>query len=269
MGGEILKVGPEDIDSAGDLSSKLGVHNQSKQLIKQIRENYPRELVAALSRPEDQGRTKMLDADEVEEVFGDTDLIEGIVEEDGIESARVFGQGKNCVVGIVFRTESGRSARAAIDYSEFPRSSRAYDDAIASGGVVLTDEDDPQQLRRALEAAQKQIEEGSGSVDEDEIKRRVEAEAAEQIDDAVTKRLQDLGILDEDGDPVEEEDPEPYDGYSDANVDDVVGKLPELSLSELLATKAAEEAREDPRKGVLEPLAERLEAAEAALQPAG
>lgn len=225
---EVLRdVGPADVDSAGDMVGKVGVHNQAKRLITAVRANYPREMVAALSRPVDGGRSKYLDEEEVERLVEDTGW-EDVVE---VEGARVYGKGKNAVVGIVFRTESGRSARGAIPYSEFEESAAAYEAAIAEGGVVVTDEEDPRQLQRALDAAEKQIK---------ELKENPES-------------------------PEPEEPEEPYEGYADANGDDVAARLPEFSLAELIAVREAEEAGK-ARKGVLEPLAERLETAEAALR---
>lgn len=255
--GVVLDVGPKDVDSAGDLAAKVGDRTQAKRLIEHVRVSYPRELVAALSRPEDKGRTKYLDAAEVEDAFSGDDW-EDI---EGIESARVYGKGAQAVVGIVFRLESGRSARGAISYSEFPRSASAYEQAVKEGGVVLTDEEDPKQLRRALEAAEKQLSEGAGP-SEEEIRQRIREEAEEEMKAEVTRQLTEAGLLDEEGNPVAKE---PYEGYAEANADDVAAKLPDLSLSELVALKEAEEGQEKPRKGVLEPLQERLDAAEAAL----
>lgn len=220
-------VGPKSVDAAGEMVKNVGVHNQAKHLIRAIRENYPRELVAALSRPVDQGRTKLLLIDEVSAVVQDV----GWKDVTEVEGARVYGKGKQAHVGIVFRTESGRSARGAIPYERFPRSSDEYDQALKSGGVVVTDEDDPRQLRRALEAAQKQLSER----DEGTTEGTVEA-------------------------------PEPYPGYADANVEDVAAKIPDLTLTQLVALRDAEQARKDPRDGVLEPVEDRLAAAETALE---
>lgn len=234
--GEILRdVGPADVDSAGDMVAKVGVHNQAKRLIAAVRDNYPREMVAALSRPEDQGRTKKLVEDEVEELVGEA----GWDDLEEIEGARVHGTGKAAVVGIVFRTESGRSARGVIPYSEFERSVAAYDAAIAEGGVVLTDEEDPKQLRRALEAAQKQLAEAQ------------EAKEAPAPDAEPT------------------EPTEPFEGYSEAKAKEIIEKVEsgDLSLSELLALKQAEEDGEG-RSTVLKAVDEKLDAAEAALKPA-
>lgn len=225
----LREVGPKDVDSAGDMVSRVGVHNQAKRLIKAVRDNYPREMVAALSRPEDPGRSKLLDFDEVERLVEDT----GWDDVTEVEGARVYGKGKHAVVGVVFRTESGRSARGVIPYSEFEDSISTYESALAEGGVVVTDEDDPRQLRRALEAAQKKLAEGG---------------------DASS------------GGSSKEEAPEPYPGYADAKVDEVAEKIPALRIDQLVALKTAEEARNDPRDGVLEPLNERLDAAESALE---
>jgi hypothetical protein len=275
MGDEsvLRDIGPKEVDSAGDMVSRVGVHNQAKRLITAVRENYPRELVAALSRPEDQGRTKMLVEDEVAEVVKGL----GWKDVDEVEGARVYGKGKNAHVGVVFRTESGRSARGAIPYSEFPRSDAAYDAAISSGGIVLTDDEDPTQLRRALEETQKRLAEtqengGSGASEKEieaEVEKRVEEAKAglrEEAEQSLQETLQKLGLVDEDGEPVEQKPPEPYKGYEDDNADDVVDKLDKLDLAQLAALKVAEEARENPRKSVLEPLAKRLQAVEDALK---
>lgn len=91
-------------------------------------------------------------------------------------------------------------------------------------------------------------------VSDEEAERLFEKDIAEPYD----------GEADSDAPAGSKKAPEPYKGYEDAGVDEVVEKLEDLSLAQLVDVERAER-RGEKRKGVLGPLKERLALAEDAL----
>lgn len=226
-----------DVDSAGELVKKVGVHNQAKRLIKQVTDNFPPELVAAGSRRLLGGRSQTLDRKEVADAATDafpdcTDLLSAAVR--GSEE-----RPEKIAVNIVFRTQSGRSARGILPYAEMKKSQKAYDDGVKAGTIVMR-EDDPDANRKALEEAQRRI-----------------VELQKQVDG--------------DGAPAEPETPaEPFEGYADAKAGDIVEAVEagEYDLATLLALRDAEADQSKPRKTIVEAVDKKIAAAEAALKPA-
>lgn len=233
--GEVLQdVGPVDVDSAGELVRKVGVHNQAKALIKAVAQNFPPELVAAGSRRVLGGQSQTLDlkevADAAADAFGD-DFVE-------LLGAKVRGseaRPETIAVNVVFRTESGRTARGVIPYEGLKKSQKAYAKGVQDGTVVIR-EDDPEANAKALAEAQKRI---------------VELEAATG-----------------DGGTTEPEATEPFEGYEDAKAADLVKAIEdgEYDLPTLFAIRDAEAAGKE-RSTVEEAVAEKIAAAEAALKP--
>lgn len=231
--GEVLQeVGPVDVDSAGELVRRVGVHNQAKRLIKAVAQNFPPELVAAGSRRVLGGQSQTLDLAEVgdaaSDAFGD-DFVE-------LLGAKVRGseaRPETIAVNVVFLTKSGRTARGIIPYDGLRKSQKAYAKGVQDGTVVIRD-DDPEANRKALEEAQRRI---------------VDLEAG-------------------DGGSTEPSGPaEPFDGYGDLKAAELVEKIEDgdYSLSTLVAIRNFEEAGGNPRETVVEATTELIERAEAAL----
>jgi len=236
--GEVLQeVGPVDVDSAGELVRKVGVHNQAKALIKAVAQNFPPELVAAGSRRVLGGQSQTLDLKEVADAAGDAfpDFVE-------LRGAKVRGseaRPETVAVNVVFTTKSGRTSRGIIPYDDLSKSKKAYAKGVQDGTVVLR-EDDPEANRKALEEAQKRI---------------VELEAEKNGDGGTAEP---------------DEAPEPYEGYEEyKKAGERVEKIEsgDLSLVELLAVRAAQEAESKPQQTVLDAVNAKIEAAEAATKP--
>lgn len=156
-----LRVGPEDVqaDEAGELVSKLGVHNQAKALLAGIAKQMPKELRVAMQRTEYTERSKHLDEDEVLQQTlhtVDPDASGSVVYR--ILSARVKSSKSNPFDGavvVLYETLGSRTAHCAILYNEntFPKSVRAYNEALREGKIELPGElSDRADLREALDA---------------------------------------------------------------------------------------------------------------------
>lgn len=234
-GAVLQDVGPADVDSAGELVKKVGVHNQAKRLIQSVARNFPPELVAAGSRRLLGGQSQTLDLAEVSDAasdaFGD-DFVE-------LLGAKVRGseaRPETIAVNLVFLTKSGRTARGIVPYEGLKKSQRAYKKGVEEGTVVIRD-DDPEANRKALEEAQRRI---------------VELEAAK-----------------DGGTSEEPEEVEPFGGYGDVKAADLVEAINagEYDLPTLFAIRDAESEGKE-RSTVEEAVAEKIAAAEAALKPA-
>lgn len=151
-----LRVGPEDVEAreAGELVSKLGIHNQAKGLIDGMKKQMPRELRTAINRFEYRERSKHLDPEEVraqaQHTVGDKAVFR-------VLSARVKGSKTDPFdsnVIVLYETETGRTARCAVLYNPdtFPNSVKAYDRALREGKVELPGElADRADVREALD----------------------------------------------------------------------------------------------------------------------
>lgn len=235
LDGVLQDVGPQEVDAAGELVKKVGVHNQAERLISQVAANFPPELVAAGSRRLLGGRSQTLDLPEVTDAAGDAfpDFVE-------LCSAKVRGseeRPEKIAVNVVFRTESGRSARGILPYATMKKSQRAYEEAVKAGTIVIR-EDDPDALRKALEQAQR---------------RNAALESGEAAPGAPA--------------PEEPPAPEPFEGYQDADASDIVERVEdgEFGLATLFAIQAAESERSRPRETVLAAVTELIQTAEGAL----
>lgn len=234
-GAVLQDVGPVDVDSAGELVKKVGVHNQAKRLIKAVAQNFPPELVAAGSRRVLGGQSQTLDLKEVADAAADAfgkDFEE-------LLGAKVRGseaRPETVAVNIVFLTSSGRTARGIIPYEGLKKSQKAYQKGVEDGTVVIRD-DDPEANRKALEEAQRRI---------------VELEAGGASG----------------GSTEEAETPEPFEGYEDVKAADLVKAIEdgEYDLQTLFAIRDAE-AEGKERSTVEEAVATKIAAAEAALKP--
>lgn len=301
--GVLQDVGPVDVDAAGELVRRVGVHNQAKLLIKSVTDNFPPELVAAGSRRLQGGRSQTLDLAEVRDAAQDA-----FDDYTALLSAKVRGteeRPETMVVNVVCRAESGRSFRGIIAYDDLKKSKAAYDEGIKNGTITIRD-DDPESVAKALEKAQQrivQLESGDGDGDGSpagpaepfdgygdlkaselvsEIEdgdyslstliaiRTFEEEGGnprETVVDAATELITKAeAALDE---PAEDDEPEPFEGYADISAPDLVKAIEagEYDLQTLFAIRAAE-AEGKERTTVQKAVDEKIAAAEAALKPA-
>lgn len=189
-----LSIAPMDVDEAGEFASTLHDHNKVHLLMRHAGRNYPKALTQLFLRPQDSERSDVAqeNLEPIQEALIDNDTLpKGAV----VEGAAVRGKGKDRVVTVVYRAESGRSGRAAIAYDEVAGLEDAFTAAQAeeSGAVagVVTDEAAAAAVKAAEDAA---------------------AEAQKRADEA-EQRIAEL------------ENPEPFDGYAEANATDIVALI--------------------------------------------
>lgn len=139
-----LRVGPEDpsASEAGELVSSVGIAHQAKALITATGKQMPKQLRLAAQRFEHVERSKALDEGEV---FAQVIATIGADNLESILSARVKGSKTNpldSAVIALYETPTGRTGRCAVDYNEhsFPKSFKAYDDALKQGKIELPSE---------------------------------------------------------------------------------------------------------------------------------
>jgi hypothetical protein len=234
---EVLRdVGPTEVDSGGELTKKVGVHNQASRLIRSVANSKPAAVVAAQSRPEDVFRTAFVDEDEAleltQDAFGDE------VEIASVESARVRGRGsaeeKLQVVVLFTLKDSGRTARGVLRYKNFSKSQKAFDDAIQSGAFnPYVSDEDPKELREELAKARKEVR---------RLKGQLGLPGGRQGEPDTRSAADQTGA-----EPVDPDE----DSLADENVDVIQKRIPDLSEEELDQLEDAEKAGKD-RKTVLE-----------------
>lgn len=213
-----LSLGPMEVDRAGELTGKVGLKNQAKQLLKAHANQFPAGMTKTLSMPEARTRTEALDLEEVEDAllslrgrkafFEDGDRLEGAsVRGHLTPSGDVLpGQEDSLIVSVVYRKppvrgdnpDLGRSATGFIPYAGLDRSLEAYEEAERarrSGGgaaIAVAGDEDAQDAIRAAESARRDAEESV-----EELRERLEAL----------------------------EDPEPWEGYAEEPADAVAEKV--------------------------------------------
>ena len=288
MGDVLRNVGPQDPDEAAGLVGNQGIRYGAKRLIQAVAASRPAELTGIQMREEDKQRTRFLDLDEVEDAT--REYVEGgkrPVNFTEVLSARVRGKGEEdtLMVEVLFGTESGRTSRCAIPYKDLHSSREQYGDALEEGQVAVGDPDDPKALAKALEEAQAEIrrlrkggaDRTAGDDDEEEPDEPFDGysdvkatDLAKQVKDGDHDELLEE-LRDAENDSELNSQPRksvltaiearegvlnPYEGYADASVDDVAEYLEadDRTAEEIAAVRTAEEARPEPRKGVLEAL---------------
>ena len=256
-----LTLGPQDIDSAGELTGRLGVHNKAGTLLKRHAALYPMALRQALALPIDLQRTEALDVEEVLTVLNGLKGRRAFFDEEvhTLEDASVRTPQGNVtddkrVVSVVFRAErdkggSGRSGRGVIPYSELTASIRAYEEKVAAG--------DSSASSTALANVGS---DGSGA--DAELAARVAAleTATSEAEERARQEAETRAALEEE--LARLRDPEPWEGYDEANGDEVIVRLREGGLREfgeagLERIRDYEEAHKN-RKGVLGAVQEAL-----------
>lgn len=227
-----LRVGPEDVTvaEAGEMVAKVGVYNQAKGLIQAVAKQVPRELRIAAARYEHVERSKALVRSEVEAQTEKT-----VGEFSQVLSARVRGDKNNPLnsnVVVLYELPSGRTARCAIDYaSSFPKSTKAFDQALADGTIGLgsAPDADPEVVRKQNERLQAEVArltreaaEADTSVEEPEQEADANAdnEGADGLEDATVPELRKLAKA------------EGIEGFSRAGKDALVVAIREHRASE-------------------------------------
>lgn len=254
MATETRVIGPIDPDNSSQLTERLGVHNKAHELLRRHAKNYPAALTAALATPVHPAATTFLRdrqaaglRDAIEEYARGLKGREAFLDEDDVVediSVRAPQGGLGAFddptyFAVLYRKGgSGRSARAVIPYSEVPEFDRALEafeaekEAGGSAGPTLAVSDD--ETSQLLEEA------------------ATERDAAEKEAAELRAQLRDLG---ERLDSLE--NPEPFAGYDETSATDLVKRLKDGGASEfgtigLQAIVSYEEARDNPRKTVLE-----------------
>ena len=156
-GNEPLRgVGPQRVDEGGELAGDaMSLQHQGQTLIQAVAAANPPELTTYGTWPEDGGRTRYLDDDEVEKAVEDADWSDE-VDVGKVLGARVHGYGKPVeekMVVVLFEVEgSGRDARGAVPYDDLSKSKKAYEEAVKSEEYKPGQADSIEQLRSSNEA---------------------------------------------------------------------------------------------------------------------
>jgi len=267
-----LRVGPEDVEAseAGELVRKVGVGNQAKGLIKAVARGVPKNLRVAASRFEHVERSAYLDEDEVlaqaEETVG-----EGIIAK--VLSARVRGDKSRPLdsnVVVLYEVPSGRTARCYVAYSEFPKSQRAFDNALKSGEVSLAPGEDPKAIVKQNERLIAEVErltkesadaESGSGPSEEEIEERVKAKADELLTETISEagfetREDLIGALKQltggDGDGSGSEEAADEVDAPEGKAKDLIAKVGDYSDDQLAALLTSEQGAEKPRSTVID-----------------
>lgn len=251
MAAEARTIGPLDPDNSSELTARLGVHNMAHELLIRHARNYPAALTAALSNPVHPQATEWLRdprqaqvrgaiIDYARSLKGKEAFLRGDAKvEDLSVRAPALGLGifgDPNYIAVIYRLESGRSARAAIPFEAVPEVGRAYADflradAAAAGGTPVGLGDDAEAVREQA---------------------RAEVIAAEQAKAEAENRARDL----------EErlarlENPEPFEGYDGMSARDIISRVKEGGAQEFGATGLQrvltyEESSPSPRSTVIE-----------------
>lgn len=270
-GNEILRdVGPQDVDRAGELVKRVGVHNQGRRLILAVQSSRPEKLTTYSQWPEDYERSEQLDRAEVEQVVSDRfDDVESV------EGARVQGANlpvnEKVVVAVVIG-ESGRSFRVAVPYSEFGESIDAYDEAVVEGRTLEDGSADGQltQTRSKLREAtsgKREAEQEAAAAEQRAAEAEARAASLEERLAAIEARINGEAPADPAASAASaEEDPTGTAGSGDdfdaeqlidGTLPEVKARLKSLNAADDLpehrldAIEAAEQARPQTRDGVL------------------
>lgn len=217
VGDAVRDWGPHDPDEAGEMVTRLGTHNRAKALVSAVAAANPPELRLANSRSEIKERSRLLDEDEV------SAAVEKLVGKKNIErilSARVRGDGTDpadLVLVVLYELPSTRTARCVLKYENLTKSIKLYESGVKSGAVLGR-----------------------------------EPRSREELEDTIAKLQKELAASDGKGKPAAEKTEA---DLTEGTVDDVTGRLPDLSDDEL-DTLADAEADGDARQGVADAIEE-------------
>lgn len=270
-----LSLGPQDPDSTSELTGNLGTHNKAGRLLVRHARNYPPELRRLLALPLDDARTTVAQ-DYREEIEAAARSVRGrakfLKEKDEVVevSVRRDPAGKESVFALLYRVESGRTARGVISYDSVEGVEENFQERHAAGEFTpQTQSTDASQalVRELVKALQ-------GDRDVDAAVPGADDETRAQLEE-LQKRLEEAEARAAEAEQAAEEaaaPKPPYDTYEDDNANDVVKYLRQDGVAQLGALGLRqvvdyENAREGgPRKTIVE-AAEEL-AAEAESAPA-
>jgi hypothetical protein len=229
-----LRIGPQNPDEAADLIGPAGIGSGSNalELINRNADLYPPEVMAAQAAPRDPVASDALDLDEVAEVVSDVEGAE-------VTAAAVRGtDGKNPQVVVLYIVESGRSAKAVVPLSELPKSEAAIETAREEAeareqGAPAVNDQELSDLRRQIGELRDALDADRKATDDEEkqqLRERVaeleetQEETRERAEDA-EERLRSPGSAPTPTAPSPNAEPEPWAGYDDLNVAEVLEQL--------------------------------------------
>lgn len=271
-----LSVGPQDPDATSELTGRLGTHNKAGRLLVRHARNYPTELRRLLALPADPDRTAVAQ-DYKEEIEDAARSVKGrqnfLPDSAEVEEVSVFGHpdGRERVFAILYRVESGRSARGVISYDAVEGVEEEYQEKLAAGDFAPKPQgaDASQALVRELVAALSRGEKPEGvEVSDDEETQAALRELTERLEAAEARAAEAEAAAEEAAAPKP-----PYDTYEDDTANDIVRRLREEGVAlyganGLRQIAAYEEAREGgPRKTIVEAAEELAQEAESAPSP--
>lgn len=247
MADPALKVGPQNIDNSAQLTRRAGVGNHALRLLRRHARNNPPELVADLSKPRDERRSRVAE-DNLERIAETLKLPKGAQVEGASVKGAPDGRSGDRVVTLVLRypptnpdapPNAGRSGKASVEWEKLPWLEDEYEKrerarlGLAARAAAL----DPDNVDDSAPLS---------ADDAEELRKRLAA--AEEALAAAAKAAEE--------EPEPEPEPEPFEGYSDATVEDIekrIAEEPEGFDRELLKReiRAAEEERDRPRAGVI------------------
>lgn len=245
-----LKMGPLDPDTTQDFGKVAG-KTSARELVRHHQRAHPAELTKHLIRPQDVERSKALDMDEVKKASRRAEVPGEVV------GANVRGErDREQIVCVTFRVASGRTGKAVLPYTD-----RLLPDSVASGDEAVRIAD--AQRRDQPWLPQEVLDRLAGGGDADTSARLAELEKlVREQGGADTKvlleRIEELERQVEEPTRIEATvTQEPFEGYADANVGvvkDRIAEEPEGFEREYLKRRIreAEEARDEPRRGVLD-----------------
>ncbi|MCA1571158.1 MAG: hypothetical protein LC798_12745 [Chloroflexi bacterium] len=203
-----LDIGPQDPDELAEFGA-VGAGNTAKRLLQAHAELYNPELSAVLAQPVVEHAGDAVDLDEVERVAKPNGEVKG---------AEVRGDPrlpKTWVVSYIYVTESGRSARGVVSHHQLPDSAAEYD-----------------ARKRARLHARTITDSQTGETHEAQAYTASEANELREEIDRLRAALEDA------------QDPEPYEGYGEANANEIIDDLKNRDTSAPQEYVAVQEIRD-------------------------
>jgi hypothetical protein len=240
-----LKMGALDPDRTQEFGTVAG-KTSARALIQHHVAAHPKELTRYLMLKQDEERSDALDLEEVAKAAANAGVPGKVV------GANVRGErDRDQIVCLTYEVESGRTGKAAIPYNEkaLPASVEAGDNAVAI--ATAKEHGQPWLPPEVTE----QLGQGGGS-----------GEGGGKAIKQLEKRVEELTQIVKSQQDGDDDDPasveatvtyEPFEGYADANIEEVEARIAEEAEGfprELLKhnIRQAEEARDTPRKGVMD-----------------
>lgn len=216
----VYDIGPQDVDAAAEFG-QVGPGHSAKLLLQAHGEMYSPDLANLLALPSIGDSELVIDLDEVQRVAKPNGDVHGA------QLKGDLARPSSLIVSYIYITESGRSARGVVSWEKLPDSKAEFERYR-----------DKQLFGQAL------VGPGGEAVER-------EAYTSSEVD-SLRVEIERLK-----GENAKLQDPEPYEGYTDATVDDVAGHVRDLDLSNPEHYVEAEqildyEGRHKDRAGVTE-----------------